>query len=282
MEILTGLFIVGLYKATEKIWEKAFNAAWEPVGEELKARFFRWASRDQESHRRVAFLRAAEIACALTLRQAVESEQAERILAVLNSEGDKRGAEALAEESAKLMLFSAIPDVHRLTDLCNRTLRLEALFAGEPPPSAEKVAAVLSDFLTNLREALLDQEPYQDLIQREMLRTLREIVAELHPVSYDDAATYNAQLVAMYRELEFVGIPELKERRPITLKDIFVRLRAEREAQFFENSEDIWVQQIGKDPEEWKGLSGVSPPTTTRLPTSAKPFCRTSRSCLCR
>ena len=32
MEILTGLFIVGLYKATEKIWEKGFDAAWEPVG----------------------------------------------------------------------------------------------------------------------------------------------------------------------------------------------------------------------------------------------------------
>ena len=42
MEILTGLFIVGLYKATEKIWEKGFDAAWEPVGLALKERFTRW------------------------------------------------------------------------------------------------------------------------------------------------------------------------------------------------------------------------------------------------
>ena len=44
MEILAGLFIVGLYKATEKIWEKGFDAAWTPVGEALKERFTRWAA----------------------------------------------------------------------------------------------------------------------------------------------------------------------------------------------------------------------------------------------
>lgn len=45
VEPLTGLFIFGLYKATEKIWEKGFDAAWEPVDEALKKRFTRWAGR---------------------------------------------------------------------------------------------------------------------------------------------------------------------------------------------------------------------------------------------
>ena len=36
MEIVTGLFIVGLYKATEKIWEKEFDAAWTLVSEALE------------------------------------------------------------------------------------------------------------------------------------------------------------------------------------------------------------------------------------------------------
>ena len=43
MELLTGVFIVALYKATEKIWEKGFDAAWTPVDEALKTRFSRWA-----------------------------------------------------------------------------------------------------------------------------------------------------------------------------------------------------------------------------------------------
>jgi hypothetical protein len=59
VEILTGLFIVGLYKATGKIWEKGFDGIWEPVGEALKGRFTRWAGRDKESRRRTAFLEAA-------------------------------------------------------------------------------------------------------------------------------------------------------------------------------------------------------------------------------
>jgi hypothetical protein len=234
MEMLTGLFIVALYKATEKIWEKGFDAAWAPVGEDLKEHFLRWAGKGKAREREAAFVRAAETARNLTLRQAPDPQQAERILVALDSERDRKGAEALAEEAAKLMLFSATPDVHRLTRLCQERLQWDALWAGEAgqaPPSADTVAGVLSDFLIYLREALLDQEPYHDLVQREMLRALRQVVAELRPVSYDDEAVYRAQLAAMVRELEFVGIPELKERRPITVEDIFIHLRAEREVE---------------------------------------------------
>jgi len=233
MEPITGLFIFGLYKATEKIWDKAFDAAWEPVDEALKKRFARWAGTDKESQRQAAFEKAAEIACANTLRIAADPPQVQQILDALNSGRDRRNAEAMAEEAAKLMLFSAAPDVPRLTEICQRTLRFEALFAEEveAPPPPETVAAVLSDFLTNLREALLDQEPYHDLIQREMLRAMREVVTELRPVDYDDEAAYRHQMAQMYRPLDFVGIPELKDHRPITVEDIFIHLRAEREAE---------------------------------------------------
>ena len=225
MELLTALFVFSLYKATEKIWEKGFDAAWGPVDETLKARFTRWAGKGKEAERKAAFEKAAKIARTNTLHTAADPQQAARILDALDGERDKKGAQALAEEAAKLMLFSAAPDVPRLAELCRHTLSFDALYAGGTPPPAEAVAAVLSDFLTDLREALLDQEPYHDLVQREMLRTLREIVAELRPVAYDDEATYRAQMAEMYRQLEFVGIPELKERRPITVEDIFIRLR---------------------------------------------------------
>jgi tetratricopeptide (TPR) repeat protein len=229
MEPVTALFILGLYKATEKIWEKAFDAAWGPVDEALKARFTRWAGKGKEAERKSAFEKAAAVARANTLRTAADPQQAKRILDALGGERDRRGAQALAEEAAKLMLFSAAPDVPRLAEICRHTLSFDALYAGETPPPPETVGAVLSDFLTDLREALLDQEPYHDLIEKDMRRTLSEILAELRPVPYDDEATYRAQMAEMYRQLEFVGIPELKERRPITVEDIFIHLHAERE-----------------------------------------------------
>ena len=193
--LISGALFFALYKATEKIWGKVFDAAWEPlIGERLKALFTRWAGKDKEALRQEAFARAVEIAQGNTLRSAVDRQQAGKILCTLNSGLDTKRAEALAEEAAKLMLFSASPDVPRLTELCNRTLHWKALFGDETPPPPEAIAIVLSVFLTNLREALLDQEPYHDLVQREMLRAMRDIVKELRPLAYDNESTYRYQI----------------------------------------------------------------------------------------
>ena len=247
MEPLTlaaAIFTWALWVAIEQIVENAADAAWEGAAGQLKARFLRWAGKDKQAQRQAAFFKAAEIAHTNTLRYAADPQQTEKILDALNSERDKSGAEALAEEGAKLMLFSAVPDVPRLTTLCQERLKWDALWAGETPPPSETVATALSDFLANLKEAMLDQEPYHDLIQREMLRAMREVVAELRPVAYDDEATYRYQVAEMYRQLEFVGIPELKERRPITVEDIFIHLQAEREIEapeVLEQAEPLWV-----------------------------------------
>ena len=111
MEILTGLFIRGLYEATEKIWEKRFDAAWEPVGLTLQERFTCWAGRDKESQRRAAFVQATDRARRLTVEQARDRETTQALQETLDAERNKEAAQALAEEGAKLMLFSAHPDV---------------------------------------------------------------------------------------------------------------------------------------------------------------------------
>lgn len=80
MDPLSGLFVLALYKATEKIWEKGFDAAWAPVDERLKQRFSRWAGKGQERARRAAFDEAARAAHDLTLRQAADPRQAAQIL----------------------------------------------------------------------------------------------------------------------------------------------------------------------------------------------------------
>lgn len=266
MDPLTAsLLASALFKATEKVWEKGFDAAWEPVGTGLKDRFLHLAGKGQERERRAAFAVAAQTARAQTVRQAASPQQTEQVLDALDGKLDKRVAEAFAAEAAKLMLFSAVPDVPRLSALCRRTLNFEALSSNEPPPPAETVAAVLSDYLTNLREALLDQEPYHDLVQHDMRRALNDILAELRPLDYDDEPTYRAQMAELYRELGFIGIPELKERRPITLQDIFIRLRTERETPGGARGAGLAVEESLREAERMVVLGDPGAGKTTLL-----------------
>ena len=86
---------------------------------------------------------------------------------------------------------------------------------------------MVAEFITELREAILDQEPYHDLIERDVRLAVREILNQLRPLPYDDEAAYRAQVSAMHRELTFVGIPDLKERGPVLIEEIFIPLQAE-------------------------------------------------------
>ena len=225
-----GIFLVALYKALEKVWDKAFGAAWGPVDKALKEKFTMLAGKDKTSERWAAFKAAHETARALTIRQASDRGEAERIFEVLDGKLDKSAARDLADEASKLLLASAEPDLPRMTQAVQCALKFEALFGKEAPPAPDAVAFVLKEYLYNLREALLNQEAYHDLIEKDMRRALREIVKELRPVEHDTEATYRTQLAEMHRNLEFVGIPEIKQRRPITVEDIFIRLRAQRDA----------------------------------------------------
>ena len=228
-QLLAAPFAFLLFKAVEVTVENLFGAPSAQAEGALKGLIQHWTKRDTEGQRQAAFGRAVEKARERTWHGADAPQQARAILDALLDKGDEATAGAFAEEAARLMLFSASPDLPRLTKLCREKLKWDSLWAREAPPSPETVATILADFLTNLREALLDEEPYYELIQGEILRTLRQIHEALRPALHDDEATYRYQLAQHYRQLDFVGIPELKERRPITVEDIFIHLRAEQE-----------------------------------------------------
>ncbi len=227
--ILTGLLTAALFRAVEKIWEESAKAAWTPGTDAIRARVLRWTGKDRESQRRAAFGKAAATARANTVKRAGDPAVARKVLDILDGKVDKRAAEALAEEGAKLLLFADRPDLDRLTRVCQRAVGFEAIVSGEETLPAATIAPVLAAYLDNLREALLDQEAYADLVQKDMRGVLREILAELRPVDYNDEATYRRLMAEMHSRLDFVGIPELKERQPITVEDIFVKLNAEQE-----------------------------------------------------
>jgi HEAT repeat protein/energy-coupling factor transporter ATP-binding protein EcfA2 len=233
MDPLTGALILGLYKGIERVWDKSLEiAVWEPMDEGVKSRVQRWTGRDQERTRRRAFQAAAAHAREHTISQADAPDQARALLDALDDAQNEQVVAALAQESAKILLLSDEPNLTRLTALARHKLRQETFWqdgqVSAPDPAA--VATVLRTFLLNLRDALLDQPPYADLLDRESLRVWREILREMRPLDYDDEAAYRRQLVAHHRELDFIGIPEVKERRPVTVEEIFVRLRTRSQA----------------------------------------------------
>jgi len=230
--LTAGVFTWGMFTALEKVIDRAVESTWDPAHQGAKGVVLRLAGKDKAGQRRAAFDKAAKLARDMTLRQSPAPQEAERILALLDASRNKRVANVLAEEGAKVMLFSATPDLPRVTEICRRELAHTALVtkARQPAPTADAIAGILTDYLTNLREALLDQEAYHELVESDMRRILKEILGIMRQ-EYDSEATYRSQMAARYRELDFVGIPELKERWPITIEDIFIRLRGEAAAQ---------------------------------------------------
>ena len=229
--IITGLLTAALFRAVEKVWEESAKAAWTPGTDAIRTTVLHLTGKDKAGQRRTAFNKAAVAARANTIKTAVDPETAKKVLDLLDGKIDKRAAEVLGEEGAKLLLFADRPDLERLTRVCQRTVGFEAIVSGEETLPAATIAPVLADYLYNLREALLDQEAYADLIQKDIRSVLREILAELRPVDYDDERIYRQQMAEMYSRLDFVGIPELKERQPIRVEDVFIKLRIERMAE---------------------------------------------------
>jgi hypothetical protein len=67
---------------------------------------------------------------------------------------------------------------------------------------------------------------------------------------YDDEASYRAKLAQRHRRLDFVGIPALRDHPQITVADIFIHLRAEREADVAGIVEELLAQRQAQTPTE--------------------------------
>ena len=222
MPLITGsLFAITLYKVTEKLWDSVFDAGFQPLSTRLQGTLERFAGKSAERLRRPAFEAALAHAVERTCAQAADPAETTMILAAITT-ADPATAAVLADEAAKLLLLADAPDLARLAEVCGRTLRFEQLLKERPAPSAAAVAAVVGALLGQLREALLDQPAYHDLVSTETLRTLRQIRERLAPPPYADETLYRTQLAALHRDLTFVGIPELRDRAALSIHDVFL------------------------------------------------------------
>lgn len=231
MDYLIGIFVQALFKATETIWERTFDAAWDPLNASLKDRFLRFAGKDKESDRRKAFSRANDAAIRKTIREAENDIVTKKILDLVNRDTNPKVASALAEEASKVLIFSNQPDIAKMEALCSRELKMKGLLKDENAPPPEAIFITLKRYLDNLRAALMDEPEYNNLIQKEMLKALHKIqnLQPKLPIAQDDENAYLSQLINRYQDLDFVGIPELKDRQSIKIEDIFIKLWAEGE-----------------------------------------------------
>lgn len=248
-ETLTLNFL--LFKAVETIVEKIVEAAWEPSYKNTKEHIFRWMNKDEESKRREVFAKAVAIARQSTIKSC-EPQQAEQVLNLMDDQDFQDVTVRVADEAVKIMLFSDTPDIDGLTELFNKYFGYKQRAYAETAPTSEIITLILSTFFEKLRSALLDEEPYKSLLtQHEILRQqyqqnqtqldikkILEKILDEWRLDYDSEDQYRKQVSIMNRELGFVGIPEVKDSSPITIKDIFVRLRAIRENDNIKVAED--------------------------------------------
>ena len=229
MSIFTAILIFSLYEVSKKLFDKGFDAAWEPVGDSLKSRFKKWAGTDEESKRQAAFAALAEVARERTISNANNPEQAELILFTLNEQANEPLAKALAQEAAKLILLSDQPDINQMVLVTQKHLRMLSALQNKDLPSGEIIAAVFTDFLVTLRNLLLDEQ--LNLGQKEVLRELRNIVSYLQP-DVDDLETLEAdyllKIVEKNQFLTMQGIsPKVQNRTiGIRMEDVFIPLQA--------------------------------------------------------
>ncbi len=114
-----------------------------------------------------------------------------------------------------------------MTAIVDTHLRFEALFSKKRRHRPRLLPTCFPRFIPNLREALLDQPAYSELVPKETLNTLREILTEMRPNPYDDETLYRQQIAHTYRDLQMFGLPK-DEYDPPRIDAIFIKARANR------------------------------------------------------
>lgn len=112
-------------------------------------------------------------------------------------------------------------DISPLVGLCKQV----ALWGNINPPSDATLAEGLAIFVAAMQEALFANALFRD----EMLAH-REFYI-LQQTAPDSRHRYLEQFIVYYQHLDFIGIPDLKDRNEVRLQDVFVQLAAEPEPQ---------------------------------------------------
>jgi hypothetical protein len=132
--------------------------------------------------------------------------------------GDKDWLNDLSMQLEKASLVSEKPDQFLLVELFSR-----ALSGQTPQVSRAGLSETISDFVSFFQDALFAQPAYQEaMFKRAQWQALRQ-------PRYDTRERYIAQVIEHNENLDFVGIPELKDRQALRIEDVFISLQTQVE-----------------------------------------------------
>ncbi len=190
---------------------------WEALEEKAK-----WISGKGDTTKRwQAFSQAFAEARAKLETEGRHPEIAKRVVGVLDQfdvtdPSDKDWLNGLSTQLEKASLVSEKPDQFLLVELFSR-----ALSGQTPQVSRADLSETISDFISLFQDALFAQPAYQEpMFKRAQWEKLRQ-------PRYDTRERYIAQVIDYNENLDFVGIPELKDRQALQIEDVFISLQTQ-------------------------------------------------------
>ena len=222
----SALILFALFQATEKIigyaGGKIADAMTQPVWDAAEEHAKWLAGKDDTARRWQAFGQAFAEARARFERDAPNPDVARRVSGVLEKlalkpDADREWLARLAPELEKASLISERPDASVVAYLL-----ASAFEKGDGvAPSRADLADATAVFVSAFQDRLFAQPAYQELMLR------RAWWEQLRQPRYDTRERYLAQLIDCNQDLDFVGIPELKDRQALRIEDVFIHLQAE-------------------------------------------------------
>jgi energy-coupling factor transporter ATP-binding protein EcfA2 len=223
----SALLLFALFKASEKAigyaGGKIADAMTEPIWDSVKKFGKSLAGKDETALRWKAFTTAFDESREQLLQKPRNPKTAQQLAEILgeydtNRPYDPDWLNDISVELERASLLTEQPDVNLITELCAVSLEKQ----GKSVDRAE-VADEVIDFVQFFQDSLFNQEVYQDLMLK------RAWWDKLKKPRYDSRDRYINQVIKHYQDLDFVGIPELKDRQALRIEDVFISLQSEVE-----------------------------------------------------
>lgn len=242
MDPASAMLLFVLFQAAEKAvgyaGGKIADSMGKPILEALEEKAKWLAGKDETAKRWEAFLQAFAETGKKLKAQGRHPELAKQIVEVLEQFDlkalpDNQWLDELAIQLEKASLVSEKPDQYLLVELFSRVLPNQV--------SRAELSETVSDFVTVFQDVLFAQPAYQEaMFKRAQWQALRK-------PRYDTRERYLAQVIEYNENLDFVGIPELKDRQALRIEDVFISLQTDVEAPDRERTPKITQEMVEKN-----------------------------------
>jgi len=227
MDPASVMLLFVLFQATEKVigyaGGKIADSMTKPIWEALEEKAKWLTGKDETSKRWEAFSKAFTEARVKLENDGRHPQIAKQVSSVLGNftvvdSSDKQWLAELSAQLEKASLVSEKPDEFLLVELFSRVFSKQNIQF-----SRAELSETVADFVFVFQDRLFAQPVYrEEMFKRAQWQALRQ-------PHYDTRERYIAQITDYHENLDFVGIPELKDRQALRIEDVFISLQTQIE-----------------------------------------------------